>query len=103
MTRPHQSYGARIAAARYLKSAREGKRVSQKQAARAVGVSAGTWTAWEVGKQRPEGGNLDRICAYLGVTPAALEGGEPLEGDASQAAAWRKVAALVTEIRGGSR
>lgn len=43
--------------------------MTQREVAAEVGVSVGTVTAWEIGKQRPEGRNLERLAAFLGVFP----------------------------------
>ena len=46
--------------------------MTQREVAAAVGVSPGTVTAWEIGKQRPEGRNLERLAAFLGVFPEEI-------------------------------
>ena len=46
--------------------------MTQREVAEAVGVSPGTVTAWEIGKQRPEGRNLERLAAFLGVFPEEI-------------------------------
>jgi transcriptional regulator with XRE-family HTH domain len=71
-SRPYKAVGHRIADLRRAKGRLEGRRVTQREVAEAVGVSPGTVTAWEIGKQRPEGRNLERLAAFLGVFPEEI-------------------------------
>jgi transcriptional regulator with XRE-family HTH domain len=61
--------GARIAAMRRAKGAREGRKIGQKEMAEASGVTHSTATAWETGKQRPMDDNLVRLATFLGCSP----------------------------------
>jgi transcriptional regulator with XRE-family HTH domain len=82
---PYVRTGDRIADLRRALARREGRRVTQRALAEALGVHLGTVTAWEIGKQRPEGENLRRLAAFLGVPPEAVLG-EGGEGEAPAAA-----------------
>lgn len=74
----YSDIGDRIGALRReLKQAR-GVRVTQKELAGEVGVSLSSVTAWEIGKQRPEGENLLQLARVLDTTPEyILHGSEP--------------------------
>jgi transcriptional regulator with XRE-family HTH domain len=69
--------GDRIAALRRAAGRARGRRLTQRELAHAVGVHLATVTAWEIGKQRPEGDNLLRLAGVLGVPPSEVVGGDP--------------------------
>lgn len=69
---PYVEIGERIAEARRVAGKRRGARLTQRELASVLRVSEGTVTAWEIGKQRPEGENLVRLATSLGVSPAFL-------------------------------
>ncbi len=69
---PYWEIGQRISDARVEAGRREGIRLTQQKIADAVGVHVGTVTAWETGKQRPEGENLVRLASRLGVDATFL-------------------------------
>ena len=83
---PFAQIGGRIADLRRALGRSAGRRVTQREMAEALGVHLGTVTAWEIGKQRPEGENLDRLAELLDVSPDYLlhgteseRGGDELE------------------------
>lgn len=69
---PYIDIGHRIAERRRQLGRERGRRITQKQVADAVDVATGTVTAWEIGKQRPEGENLVKLAAFLETTPDQL-------------------------------
>lgn len=74
--RPYKEIGQRIADLRRQEGRRRGLRLTQKVVAEHVGVAEGTVTAWEIGKQRPEGENLKRLASLLRTTPEFILGVE---------------------------
>lgn len=70
--RPYQDIGERIAEARRVLARARSRRIPQRAVAEAVGVAEGTVTAWEIGKQKPEGANLIRLAEFLCVTPTYI-------------------------------
>lgn len=71
---PFEDVGHRIADLRKALGRKRGRRVSQKELADYIPVHEGTVTAWEIGKQKPEGGNLVRLAEFLETTPDELLG-----------------------------
>lgn len=68
--------GQRIKDLRTRKGRTLGRRYTQGDLAAAVGVHKGTVAAWETDRQVPEGENLERLAAALGVTPELIIAGE---------------------------
>ena len=82
--------GDRIAGLRRAAGRERGRRITQRELADAVGVHLATVTAWEIGKQRPEGENLRRLADALGVPQQYLlngDAGAPERPDAQPLAA----------------
>jgi transcriptional regulator with XRE-family HTH domain len=73
---PYRDIGDRIQDARRALSRDRGERITQTRMAMEMGVHVGTVTAWENGKQRPEGRRLEHLAEYLGVTASFLVTGE---------------------------
>lgn len=71
---PYVEIGHRIADFRKALGRRRGRRVSQREVAEYIPVHEGTVTAWELGKQKPEGGNLVRLAEFLETTPDEIVG-----------------------------
>jgi transcriptional regulator with XRE-family HTH domain len=71
---PH-TLGARLAQARREKAAREHRDVTQVDVAMAAGVSKTSVSRYESDTDVPRDPTLERICAFLGVTPAYLRYG----------------------------
>jgi len=74
---PYREIGDRIQDFRREAGRRRRRRFSQKELANLIGVAEGTVTAWETGRQRPQGENLMRLARALEVRP------EEIIGDAS--------------------
>jgi transcriptional regulator with XRE-family HTH domain len=70
-----QQVGRRIAQARREKAVRDGRDIKPAEVARAIGVSGPTYSEYESGKIVPRDGVMERLAAYLGVTPAYLRYG----------------------------
>jgi transcriptional regulator with XRE-family HTH domain len=81
--RAYREVGERIADARYQAGRRRGKRWTQREVAKGVGVAEGTVTAWEAGVQVPEGENLFKLAELLEVSPAWVLRGEDEEKEES--------------------
>jgi transcriptional regulator with XRE-family HTH domain len=73
---PYRDIGNRIQDARRDKARSIMKRITQSRMAEELGVHVGTVTAWEIGKQRPEGRRLEQLAEYLGVSASFLVTGE---------------------------
>lgn len=78
---PYADVGQRISDFRRARERDTGRRIPQREVAKNVGVTVGTVTAWEIGKQRPEGENLVKLATFLRTSPAAIVG----EGSSSNA------------------
>jgi transcriptional regulator with XRE-family HTH domain len=91
----HRDIGHRIGDLRREAGRKRGKRITQREVAEAVGVAEGTVTAWETGKQRPEGDNLLALAELLGTAPGYLRSGR-----ATQEAAAVEDAATGDEMLG---
>lgn len=76
---PEESLGERIAQARREKAARDRQDVRPVDLARALGVSQATVSDWEAGKITPREDALGKLAAYLGVSPAYLRYGVPVQ------------------------
>lgn len=85
---PYADVGDRIAALRRALARARGRRLTQRDVAAELGVHAATVTAWEIGRQRPEGENLRRLAALLGVAPGEISGPAPAPPDDDAAQAW---------------
>ena len=72
--------GERIAELRRSWGRRHGKRMTQAELARRVGVHRGTVAAWESGSQEPTGKNLIALARVLETTPEMILG-RPVEPD----------------------
>jgi transcriptional regulator with XRE-family HTH domain len=70
-----QEIGRRIAQARREKAAREERDIRPADVARELKVSGATVSDWESGKITPRDDALERLGAFLGVTPAYLRYG----------------------------
>lgn len=75
-----QEIGARIAQARREKGVRERRDIRPAEVARAVKVSGATVSEWEAGKIIPREDAMEKLAAYLDVTPMFLRYGEPVSG-----------------------
>lgn len=71
---PYAEIGARIASRRRELGRLRGERITQQRLAALVGVHTATVTAWEIGKQWPEGENLLRLAEQLDVPTSFLVG-----------------------------
>jgi transcriptional regulator with XRE-family HTH domain len=71
---PERTVGQRIRDARIDLERRTGRKVTQRDLARMVGVSKSTITHWETDVQQPKAENLIRLARALGVTPAYILG-----------------------------
>jgi transcriptional regulator with XRE-family HTH domain len=80
---PYADVGDRIAALRRALARTRGRRLTQRDVAAELGVHAATVTAWEIGRQRPEGENLRRLAVLLGVAPEEIAGPSALPADAA--------------------
>lgn len=78
--RPYKEIGHRIADLRREAGRARGQRLTQREVAEAVGVATGTVTAWEAGKQRPEGENLEKLAAFFRVPPELIVHGDSKTG-----------------------
>lgn len=58
--------------AQLIRSAREAAGLSQEQVAKAVGVSQGAVSMWEVGQSRPALNRISRIADVLGIDDGEL-------------------------------
>jgi transcriptional regulator with XRE-family HTH domain len=67
--------GDRIAQARRELGVREHRDVRPVEVARALGVSGAAVSDWEAGKATPRDGLMEKLAAYLGVTPEFLRYG----------------------------
>lgn len=74
-----KSLGKRIAHARRLLGVFEGKDVTVPDMAGRVGVTPATAYAWEADEKSPREPALDRLAAILGVSPAYLRYGVPIQ------------------------
>lgn len=83
---PYAEIGARLAQLRRAAGLARGERLTQQRLAELVGVHTATVTAWEIGKQRPEGENLEKLAGVLGVDTDFLVRG-PAEETPEQAVA----------------
>jgi transcriptional regulator with XRE-family HTH domain len=72
----YRDIGHRIADLRRERARARTKRLTQREVAEALEVAEGTVTAWETGKQRPEGENLLGLARLLRTSPAYLLTGE---------------------------
>lgn len=101
MTKQQQPYvaiGQRIAARRSELGRALGKKIRQADVADQVGVAPGTVTAWEIGKQRPEGQNLVSLATFLEASPGWILGDEqatPQTLVATDAPEWFREMALL--------
>lgn len=78
---PYAEIGARIADLRRKLAVSRATKVTQSDVAQAVGAHLGTVTAWEIGKQRPEGEKLERLATFLRADPRYILMGDAIEPD----------------------
>lgn len=76
---PYREIGHRIAERRRELGLERGKRITQRDVAETVGVALGTVTAWETGKQRPDGENLVKLAEVLDMAPEHITVGRQVE------------------------
>jgi transcriptional regulator with XRE-family HTH domain len=55
-----------------IKRTRQEKKISVREVARRIGVSAGTVSRWESGENIPSGDNLAQLGVVLGIDPRVL-------------------------------
>lgn len=60
-----------------IRALREGLQLTQEQLAKALGVSRGAVSSWEIGLTSPRGKRLQKLAQALGVTPPQLMAGAP--------------------------
>lgn len=77
--------GERAAQARREKGVRERRDITQAMVAKAVGVSGATISDMESGKKVPGEAILAKVASFLGVTPAFLRYGVPMEPSSGEA------------------
>lgn len=65
-----------------IRERREKIGLTQTELARRLGIDKGTVWRWEAGRTSPQRGQLQRVAAMLGVTPAWLAGSQPEAADA---------------------